>query len=235
MIRSNLLLSNSGQRRAGAILYVALLLTVPIAAKAQFNSNDVRNRYQKQSSSSANIDEQVRKLRSDDPVERLEGVKKLQETNDSKAFEFLIQAIGDTDVRVRVKAIEALADMKATVATPVLVQHLFLVTTETPMKQRILAALGKIGDPAAARPITELLQRDLDPATRGTAIYALGDIGSTEAVSTLERIAAKEGEDPTHKRLANEALGKVRQQQEARAKEAKGPQETFLEPREPPH
>jgi len=204
----------------------------PLAA--QFNSNDVSKRYQKQSSSSANIDEQVRKLRSDDPVERLEGVKKLQETNDSKAFEYLIQAIGDKDVRVRVKAIEALADMKATVATPVLVQHLFLVTTETPMKQRILAALGKIGDPAAARPITELLQRDLDPATRGTAIYALGDIGSMDAVTTLERIASKEDENPTLKRLANDALGKVRQQQEARAKEAKGPQETFLEPREPP-
>jgi HEAT repeat protein len=188
---------------APAIYGMLIVTSLASPLAAQINSNDVRNRYQKQASSSANIDEQVRKLRSDDPMERLEGVKKLQETNDSKAFEFLIQAIGDKDVRVRVKAIEALADMKATVATPVLVQHLFLVSTETPMKQRILAALGKIGDPTAARPISELLQRDLDPATRGTAIYALGDIASTESVSTLERIAAKEDENPTLKRLAN--------------------------------
>jgi HEAT repeat protein len=216
-----------------SLLSLLSLLSLTAPAAAQINSNDVRNRYQKQASSSANIDEQVRKLRSDDPIERLEGVKGLHETNDSKAFEFLIQAIGDKDVRVRVKAIEALADMKATVATPVLVQHLFLVSTETPMKQRILAALGKIGDPVAARPITELLRRDLDPATRGTAIFALGEIASTDAVATLERIAGDEDENPTLKRLANEALAKVHQQQEAKSKEAKGPQETFLEPREP--
>jgi HEAT repeat protein len=123
--------------------------------------------------------------------------------------------------------------MKATVATPVLVQHLFLVTTEAQMKQRILAALGKIGDPAATRPIAEFLQRDLDPATRGTAIYALGDIGSADATATLEKISEKD-ENPTQRRLAREALAKVRQHQEARAREAKGPQETFLEPREPP-
>ncbi len=215
-----------------AILAGVMSLGAVLPAVAQISSNDVRQRYQKQSSSSANIDEQVRKLRSDDVLERMEGVKGLHETNDSKAFEFLIQAIGDKDLRVRVKAIEALADMKATVATPVLVQHLFLVTTETQMKQRILAALGKIGDPAATRPIAEFLQRDLDPATRGTAIYALGDIGSADATAPLEKISEKD-EDPTQRRLAREALAKVRQHQEARAREAKGPQETFLEPREP--
>jgi HEAT repeat protein len=215
----------------GAVVFAAMLLPA-FSATAQISSNDVRQRYQKSTSSSANIDEQVRKLRSEDPLERMEGVKGLHETNDSKAFEFLIQAIGDKDVRVRVKALEALADMKATVATPVLVQHLFLVTTETQMKQRILAALGKIGDPAAARPIAELLQRDLDPATRGTAIYALGDIASTESTATLEKIAETD-DSATLRRLANESLAKVRQHQEARAREAKGPQETFLEPREP--
>jgi len=212
---------------------VAALLMAAFPARAQISSNDVRQRYQKSASSSANIDEQVRKLRSDDPNERMEGVDGLHATNDSKAFEFLIQAIGDKDVRVRVKAIEALADMRATVATPVLVQHLFLVSTEAQMKQRILAALGKIGDPTATRPIEEFLQRDLDPATRGTAIYALGDIGSADATDTLEEIA-KNDQSATQRRLANEALAKVRQHQEARAREAKGPQETFLEPKQPP-
>jgi hypothetical protein len=209
------------------------VLLAALPAIAQVSSNDVRQRYQKQASSGANIDEQVRKLRSDDPIERMEGVDKLHETNDSKAFEFLIQAIGDKDVRVKVKAIEALADMRATVATPVLVQHLFLVSTEPQMKQRILAALGKIGDPAATRPIEEFLQRDLDPSTCGTAIYALGDIGSMDAEDTLVRIRDSD-DNATLRRLANEALAKVHQHQEARAREARGPQETFLEPREQP-
>lgn len=209
---------------------IAGIAASPLAA--QVSSDAVRQRYQRQSQSSANLDEQVRKLRSDDPLERLEGVKGLRATNDSKAFEFLIQAIGDRDVRVRVKAIEALADMRATPATPVLVQHLFLTTTEVPMKQRILAALGEIGDPAAARPIIELLQRDLDPATRGTAIYALGDIGSAEAIETLEKIAEADA-DAVQRRLAAEALAKIRHHQAQRAKEARGPSETFLEPRIP--
>jgi HEAT repeat protein len=218
-----------------AVIWTVALSTalLAISASAQISSDAVRQRYQKQQQGSANIDEQVRKLRSDDPAERLEGVRGLQNTNDSKAFEFLIQAVGDKDVRVRVKAIEALADMKATVATPVLVQHLFLTTTEAQMKQRILAALGEIGDPAAARPIIEFLQRDLDAATRGTAIYALGDIGSMESESTLEQIA-KADANPTLQRLANEALAKVHHQQAQRSREDSRPADTFLEPKEPP-
>jgi len=127
---------------------------------------------------------------------------------------------------------EMLGEMRATDATPVLIQYLFLRTTEAQMKQRILAALGKIGDMRAARPIIEFLQRDLDAATRGTAIFALGDIGAPESVEALQQIAAEDS-DQTVRRLARDALNKVQHHQAAMQKQVKGPSETFL-PKEPP-
>jgi len=101
------------------------------------------------------------------------------------------------------------------------------------VKQRILAALGKIGDQRAAKPIVEFLGRDLDHATRGTAIYALGDIGDPETIEFLQTIERTEPH-PTIKRIAREAQAKVKYQQAMRQTEANQPLDTFLHPNEPP-
>lgn len=213
------------------LLCVALLLGSG-AAMAQISSQQVRQRYEK-STKGANLEDFVKNLGSDDPNKRLEAVKSLGGTKDTKAVAYVIQALGDADVRVQAKAIDVLGDMRASDAVPVLVQHLFLRTTDANMKPLLLVALGKIGDPRAAMPIMEYLQRDLDPATRGTAIFALGEIGAPESADTLSRMAQSE-EDPTLRRLSNEALAKVQNHQAAIQKEAKGPSQTFLEPKEPP-
>lgn len=210
---------------AGPLLVLTFLTAV--AANGQFT-----NRQFQQKKGSGSIEEQIRKINSTDPNERLEAVRELSTTRDSKAVEYLIQAVGDTDLRVRAKAVEALGVLRATDATQVLIQQLLLRSTEPQMKQRILASLGKIGDPRAARPIMEFLQRDLDPHMRGTAIYALGDIGSGESVETLQKIEAQD-DDPTVRRLAGEALSKIQHLQAAKKKEAKGPADTFL-PKPPP-
>jgi HEAT repeat protein len=141
--------------------------------------------------------------------------------------------LGDPDVRIQAKAVDELGVMRATEASPVLIQHLFLRSTDAQMKVRILAALGKIGDVRAARPIMEYLQRDLDPATRGTAIFALGDIGAPESADALSQIAQAD-QDATVRRLAGEALSKVQQHQAVQQKELKGVPETFLEPKQAP-
>ncbi|HXQ22412.1 MAG TPA: HEAT repeat domain-containing protein [Candidatus Acidoferrales bacterium] len=200
-------------------------------ADGQISSQQMKQRYEKDTKGTS-IEDFVKRLESDDPEKRLEAVKSLGASKDNKAVEYLIQALGDSDVRVQAKALDMLGDMRATDATPVLIQHLFLRTTDVQMKQRILAALGKIGDPRAARPIMEFLQRDLDPATRGTAIFALGDIGSPESVDTLSQIAQADP-DPIVRRLASEAKSKVEQHQAVMKNEVKGPSETFLAPKEP--
>jgi HEAT repeat protein len=211
---------------------LSLLVLLSGAAAAQINSNQMRQRYQKQTKGTS-IDDFVKQLSSDDATKRLEGVKSLGASNDPKAVEYLIQALGDTDVRVQAKAIEMLGDTRANEATPVLVQYLFLRTTDARMKQLILASLGKIGDTSAAQPLIEFLQRDLDRATRGTAIFALGEIGAPESLEPLAQIARTDT-DPTLRRLANEAKGKVEAHQAVMKSQVKGPSETFLKPEGPP-
>jgi len=211
---------------------LSLLVLFPGAATAQISSNQMRERYDKHSKGTS-IDDFVKQLSSDDPTKRLEGVKSLGASKDPKAVEYLVQAVGDTDVRVQAKAVEMLGDTRANEATPVLVQYLFLRTTDARMKQLILASLGKIGDTTAARPLIEFLQRDLDLATRGTAIFALGEIGAPESVGPLAEIARTDT-DPTLRRLANEAKSKVEAHQAVMKSQVKGPSETFLKPEGPP-
>lgn len=209
----------------------AALFLVPAVVGAQNIGGfgpSAQDRYNKrQKGSIASIDEYVRRLESGDADERLEAVKSLGESKDEKAVEYLVQAVGDQDVRIRAKAIDMLGHMRATEATPVLIQYLFLRTTDPQMKSLILAALGKIGDERASKPIIEFLQRDLDSHTRGTAIFALGEIGSTESEELLGTVV-QSNEDRNIRRLANEALAKVKSRKQADAVEANQPLDTFL-------
>jgi HEAT repeat protein len=201
-------------------------------ARAQISADQVRQRYDRQTKGGS-IEEFARDLRSEDPAERLKGVKSLSESTDPKAVEYLVQALGDADMRVKAKAIDACGNVRAADATPVLIQQLFLRGTDPEVKQRLLAALGKIGDQRAAKPIQEFLGRDLDHATRGTAIYALGDVGDPESLEFLQTLERTEPH-PTLKRLAREAQAKIRYQQAVRQTEAKQPLNTFLNPDQPP-
>lgn len=215
---------------AGCALAVAVAAQSPAAG--QISADQVRQRYDRQTKG-ANVDEFARQLDDDDPLERLKGVRSLAESNDAAAVPFLVQALGDPDMRVKAKAIDACGTLRAADATPVLVQQLFLRGTDPEVKRRILAALGKIGDQRAATPIMEFLGRDLDHATRGTAIFALGDIGAPESIEFLQTVERTEPH-PTLKRLAREAQAKVKYHQAMRQTEANEPLDTFLRPDGPP-
>ena len=219
------------RQAAGGIAAILLLAAVPVSA--QINSQQIRQRYEKDTKGGTSIEDFVKKLESDDADKRLEAVKSLGTSKENKAIEYIIQAVGDPDVRVQAKAIMVLGDLRATEATPVLIQYLSRRTSDNNLKQLILASLGKIGDARAAQPIMEFLHRDLDAATRGTAIFALGEIGSPEAADTLSTIASAD-QDPTARRLANEALNKVQHHQAVMQNEVKGPSETFLDPKDKP-
>jgi HEAT repeat protein len=187
---------------------------VPVLAAAQvpFDAQDPRARFRdprRTPDSSQRLDEQVRKLKSDEPAKRLEGLGGLGEMNDPKAVELLVAAASDPDKRVRVKAIDMLGQVRAKEATPLLTQRLFLRDTDLGTKQHILASLGKIGDPRATGPLLDFLERDVDPAIRGNAIYALGDIGDRAALARLEEFAAS-SEDENLRRLATAAVKKIR-------------------------
>lgn len=211
-----------------AISAAGLLVAAAPAFAQSSNVDSARQRYEK-STSDSSVKGFAHSMSSDDPMERLAGIKSLTDLKSDQAVDLLLQALGDQDMRVRAKAIDACGNLRATAATPVLIQQLFLKDTGPEVKERILAALGKIGDARAAQPIMEFLNHDIDKPTRGTAIFALGDLGAPESLETLDKIAQSD-DDPTIQRLAREAANKVRYVQVQRANQADAPLNTFLKP-----
>jgi HEAT repeat protein len=174
----------------------------------QSSRERLQQRYRPNKGGAGDLGEALRKLRSDRPDERLEGARMLASSDDPKSLEHLLTVATDTDMRVRIKAIDELGNRRATDATPLFVQQLFLRETDPAMRQRVLVALGKIGDPRSTRPICDFLSRELDPSTRGTAIFALGEIGDEKALAVLTKLA-NNPTDPITSRLAEEARRKI--------------------------
>jgi HEAT repeat protein len=199
--------------RRGRITLVALGSLLPVFAHAQIPGEGpggvtrLRDRY-RTPQQSQKLDESLRKLLSDDPEKRLEALGEMGDVNDKKAVEALVAAINDPDMRIRIKAIDVLGRMRAPDAIPLLVQQLFMRDTDLGTRQRILACLGKIGDARATTPIVDFLARAGDPATRGNAIFALGEIGDRAALPPLEAIA--DSDDQVLRGLAQEAVRKIR-------------------------
>ncbi len=212
-------------------LCAAALLLAASRGDAQSATDAARQRYEK-STSDGNVKSFAHSMENEDPAERLKGLKSLTDLKSEQAVDLLLQALGDEDMRVRAKAIDVCGNLRATAATPVLVQQLFLRDTSPEVKQRILAALGKIGDARAAQPIMELLDQDISKPMRGTAIFALGDLGAPESLATLDELATSEG-DPTLQRIAREAAHKVRYAQIKKENQANQPLDTFLSPDQP--
>ena len=204
-----------------ATLFVSmgLIWSMPTQTKAQFlgqgeqvgnqlSGDRVRDRMNRKQKG-ANIQEWVRRLKNDRPETRLEAVKSLGDSKDPKAIEHLMNATADLDIRVKIKAIDYLGNLKATDATPVLIQQLFLRDVGLGVKQKVLVALGKIGDPRGAEPIMEFLKRDLDTRMKGTALFALRDVGNDTTLPFLDNLAHSE-QFPPLRRLAAEAAQDIR-------------------------
>ncbi len=178
------------------------------ARGSQLSGDRVRDRMGRQKKGS-NVQEWVRRLKNDKPETRLEAVKSLGDSKDPKAIEPLMNATADIDIRVKVKAIDYLGTLKATDATPLLVQQLFLREIGPGIKQKVLVALGKIGDPRGAEPIMEFLKRKLDQRTKGTALFALREVGNDKVLPFLDNLAHSE-QSPPLRRLAAEAAEDIR-------------------------
>lgn len=205
--------TKSVARFAVALSFVAFAALPAAAQLGGLNVPGGSQRSTRQSNpGSSDLDESTKNLRDEDAAVRLEAVKSLAASQDKKAVEHLIEATADVDPRVKIKAIDALGTLRAADATPVLVQVLYMRESEPWLKQRVLVSLGKIGDSRSARPITDFLSRDTDVPTRGTAIYALGEIGDPNSVPDLKRIG-ETSSDETLQRLVRDAVAKIEQRQ----------------------
>src|SRR5213594_4310776 len=175
--------------RARATLLALATIAIPALGLAQFpldqqGRHGLRDRYN-QPQNHQKLDENIRKLNGDDPEARLEAVRALGEINEPKAIEYLLQAANDPDMRIRIKAIDTLGNAHAKEATGLLIQQLFLRGTDLPTKQRILAALGEIGDRAALSALESLAKDGPDDVLRRLAVEAARKIRDRPAPAVV--------------------------------------------------
>ena len=143
-----------------------------------------------------------------DPNVRVGELNKLRNLQDPDADRILIEALGDPDIRVKMKAIDILGARETTAAVEPISQMLFLRSTEPAVRLHAVAALGRIGDTQGALPIIQYLAEETDDQGRGTAVFALGEIGSDKATPTLIKLS-DEDPSPMVRRLSKEALQKI--------------------------
>ena len=166
----------------------------------------------RQPQNSQKLDESMRKFTATIRASGSTGIARAQRGERSRRrSSYLVAAANDPDMRIRIKAIDALGQLRAKEATPLLVQQLFMRDTDLATKRRILACLGKIGDeratgadprlPVARRRSGRARQRDLRARRHRrpeAALAALGDDG-------------RETDDEALRGLAQEAIRKIRQ------------------------
>jgi len=193
----------------------------PVEAQ-RIDSNRAVQRYNRVAKGS-NIAEWHRRLFDDDPQVRLEAVESLGEQGSEECVKPLLDATADSDPRVRAKAFDYLGAIGSHSATQVLTQYLFLTDVDRSSKQRILVALGRIRDPASARPLHDFVQKSEDEELRCGALYALGEVGDPSSLAILEEY--EQSSIPHEARIARDARAKIN----ARVAQAPNTQPTLLQ------
>jgi HEAT repeat protein len=212
--------------KAGALtglLFLASALALPLSAYAQMGFSGPRgstaplDTLEKAGPDSLHhsenddqlIKEAKKRFADADPRVRVEGLEKLRYVGKTQeANEILFRGLDDVDVRVRIKAIDVLGARGVNDAVPLMAQQLFLRETPAVEKLHIVAALGRIGDSRGTLPILEYLDEADDESSRGTAVFALGEIGDPHADDKLIQIVQNDKSDMVRK-LAQEALEKI--------------------------
>ena len=143
-----------------------------------------------------------------DPRVRAEALDKLRNVDDAKAQQILIQGLTDPDIRVKIRAIDILGAQQATIAVPLMTQQLFLRETQAVVKLHIVAALGRIGDSRGTLPVVAYLKEAPNDQARGTAVFALGEIGDPHATDILVQTVTND-KNAMVRKLAQESLEKI--------------------------
>ena len=183
-----------------------ILASAPVSA--QIDTYGAVRRYNRVSKGT-NVNEWHRRLFDDDPQVRLDAVESLGKDGSPNTVKPLLDAVNDSDPRVRAKAIDYLGRIGSPVATLPLTQYLFLKDVDKATKQRILVALGRIGDPDAVPRLIDFANETQDHELRCGALFALGEIGDEGAMPCLEHYRASD--NPHEKRIAEDAIGKIKQ------------------------
>lgn len=151
-------------------------------------------------------------LKDADPNVRVQELKKLRNLGDPEVNKIIMDSLSDPDIRVKIKAVDLLGARQANEGVPPMAQLLFLRSTEPLLKLHASAALGRIGDARGTIPVMEYLEQETasgdDDRARGTAVFALGEIGNDKATGVLSQVVSNDKSDMV-RRLAQEAIEKI--------------------------
>ena len=179
--------------------------------KVQAGIDDIRNRNETESAFKVIKDVKLG-LKDADPNVRVQELKKLRNLQDPEVNKIIMESLSDPDIRVKIKAVDLLGAREANEGVPPMSQLLFLRSTEPLLKLHATAALGRIGDARGAIPVMEYLEQESaagdDDRARGTAVFALGEIGSDKSNELLSQVVANDKSDMV-RRLAQEAIEKI--------------------------
>ncbi len=116
--------------------------------------------------------------------------------------------MADVDERVRLRACDYLGTIGSPLASPQLVQHLFLTDVNGLAKQHILVALGRIADPSTSTPVLNFMKNNPDEKLTTLALYTLGEIGDR---GTRDDIVALRDSTQSSavRRVADDAITKI--------------------------
>lgn len=92
-----------------------------------------------------------------------------------------------------------------------------LNSKETALKERVILALGRIGDQQAIAPLIKAFEEEAAASTRAMLAFALGEIESEAAVPSLLKRLQMDGEVLLVKSRCVEALGKIGANKQAAA------------------
>ena len=152
-------------------------------------------------------------LRGPEAARRREAVDKLDAISADEARPYLLQALGDTDVEVRVRAARSIGRHRIADATPQLV-----ALVENPEPRLREAAVEAIGLLRALRPDADAralgaLERalgDAEPSVRQAALSAIGRLDRDQAQPVTVALAARLDDDNAGVRQrACEVLGRL--------------------------
>lgn len=192
-------------------------------AEAQSYAHRVRDRYNR-ISRGANAAEWAKRLSDEDVAIRLEAVESLGQGDMEEALGPLVDALADSDQRVRVKAVNYLGVRRQHAAVPVLLQKLFLAEVDADERTQVLIALGRIADPRASKQLLNCAKAATSDTVRSAALYALGESGTPDVTEALNRFS-ETSSDQQVKQLAGDAIKKI----ETRAAVVPNRQPTLLE------
>ena len=133
------------------------------------------------------MEQLIKKLGSVNANERQLAVFELGQTKNQSAVPYLISALADSDLMVRIYAIQGLRDIPDRTATSPLCDLLESNLGEPLIVSNACRALGEIGD-SDSIPILLKMLKNPEPFTRYDAAQALGEIGDPAAIAHLEAI-----------------------------------------------